>query len=482
MRLSFLLVIVGSAFSLAAACGGGHSSGSGGASSGQGGAPDLNVKGVCKLPGSVQFLGDSVHVVPGGLPTCTGPHDGCQADLSFLKLPAGFCAHWFGNVGDARQLRFAPGGELFVASPTTTTTGGLFTSGLKEIVLLPDDDNDGYADKVIPFLHDLPSTQGMMFANDHFYFQDHTQIRKIPYAPGDRAPSAPSELVVDVKVYESALHWPKAFDIADDGTIYLGNGGDQAEACEPTHPFHGGILKVPPVGGTPPIEVAKGFRNPIAVRCARGKNRCFAVELALDFSADNHGREKIVPIREGDDWGFPCCATQGQPYPDTGGNPNCGGVEADTTSFFIGDTPFGIAFQSPTKPWPAPWNHKAIVPLHGAAGSWTGSRVVAVTVDPDTGLLEPGTNINGSDEGAITSFASGWDDSSFAHGRPAAVDFSSRRSPLHRQRQHRRHHLDRAPRLLSIGPSSWLVSCADGALDVAARGGGSGFGGVVLGQ
>jgi glucose/arabinose dehydrogenase len=422
MRLSFYLLAIGSALSLTAACGGGGhvSSGSGGA----GGSPDVTVKGVCKLPGSVQFIGDSVHVVAGGLPTCSGPHAGCQGDLSFLKLPSGFCAHWFANVGDARQLRFAPGGELFVSSPTTTTTGGMFASGLKQIVVLPDDDKDGYADKNIAFLHDLPSTQGMMFANGHFYYQNHTQIRRIPYSSGDRAPAGPSELVVDVKVYESGLHWPKTFDVADDGTIYLGNGGDQSEICEPAHAFHGGILKVPP-NGTTPVEVAKGFRNPIAVRCAPGKNRCFAVELALDFSADDHGREKIVPIRDGDDWGFPCCATKDQPYPATGGDPNCGVVEADTTSFFIGDTPFGLAFQSPSKPWPAPWNDKAIVALHGAAGSWTGARVVAVGVNADTGLLEAGTNISGHDEGAITPFATGWDDNSFAHGRPAAVDFSS---------------------------------------------------------
>ncbi|MGC4087477.1 MAG: hypothetical protein QM756_06220, partial [Polyangiaceae bacterium] len=62
--------------------------------------------------------------------------------ISFLKLPEGFCAHYFGNVGNVRQIRFAPGGELFVASPTKGTTGG-GVNGKSAMVVMPDDDRDG---------------------------------------------------------------------------------------------------------------------------------------------------------------------------------------------------------------------------------------------------------------------------------------------------------------------------------------------------
>src|SRR5947207_11625791 len=89
----------------------------------------------CDLPGSVQFTTSGSVTVPGG----------DASSLSFLHLPVGFCAHTFGNVGNARQLRFAPGGELFVASPTTPTTDG-GPNGQAAIVVLPDDDRDGNAD------------------------------------------------------------------------------------------------------------------------------------------------------------------------------------------------------------------------------------------------------------------------------------------------------------------------------------------------
>lgn len=365
----------------------------------------------CDLPGSVQTTDDGIVVVPGG--PANAP------DLRFLQLPAGFCAHFYANVGNTRQLRFAPSGELFVASPTTATTGG-GSGGQSAIIVLPDDDHDGVADAPTTFLNNLPSTQGLLFTTGYFYYQNGTKIMRVPYTAGDRTPSAASEQVANVILYTSITHWPKPLDIADDGTIYVGNGGDQSERCDPAHPFHGGILKLDgPPGGTP---VAKGFRNPISLRCSRGYNLCFAIELGRDFSATQGGREKIAPIRQGDDWGFPCCATKDLPFSDLQPAPDCSTVTAETGSFFIGDTPFDLDFE--TNKWPVPWNNRVYVPLHGAYGSWTGARVVAIARDAATGQLFPGSDLGGASSGAMMDFATGWDDGTLAHGRPANVAFA----------------------------------------------------------
>jgi len=372
--------------------------------------PDGGIAHPCALPGSLQFTSAGTVAVPGGPPGLPG--------LAFLHLPVGFCAHAFGSVPNARQLRFAPGGELFVASPTTGTTGG-GQGGLAQILVLPDDDRNGVADANLTFLAALPSTQGLLFANDALYYQDATRILRVAYHPGDRVPSAASALVADISAYTSPLHWPKTLDVADDGHIYVGNGGDQGEICAEPHPVHGGIVEL---DGTP---IVRGLRNPIAVRCARGHDRCFALELAKDYTAGQGGREKLVPIRAGDDWGFPCCATQGLPYQDTttgdGGVPDCAQVAAEDNSFLIGDTPFGVDFE-PGR-WPGTWAGRAFVATHGAAGTWTGARIVGIPLDPTTGLPTPSTNTGGSDQG-MSDFATGWDDGSQAHGRPAALAFS----------------------------------------------------------
>src|SRR5262249_29539297 len=221
---------------------------------------------------------------------------------------------------------------------TGTTGGGV--GGKAAILILPDDDKDGVADTPVTFLDGLASTQGILFGKDGFYYQNGTQILRRPYTSGDRSPTDPAQPVVDIKVYSSLGHWPKPLDQADDGTIFVGNGGDQGESCDPSHPFHGGILKID--GSSGGAVVAKGFRNPIAVRCERGHNLCFALELAMDFSAEYGGREKLVPIRSGDDWGYPCCFTKDRAAPNITPAPDCTGTTPESVSFLIGDTPFGV--------------------------------------------------------------------------------------------------------------------------------------------
>jgi glucose/arabinose dehydrogenase len=342
-------------------------------------------------------------------------------DLSFLTVPPGYCVHYFGHVGNARQLRFAPSGELFVASPTTVTTGG-GPGGQGAIVVLPDDDLDGYADAPIAFQTGLPSTQGLLFASGAFYYQDGTQILMVPYVPGLRTANGTPTVVANFTAYSSSLHWPKVMDVADDGTIYFTNGGDQAEGCDPTRPFHGGILRID--GSTGGAPVAKGMRNPIALRCQRGHDLCFAIELALDRSATIGGREKLVPVHAGDDWGFPCCATANTPYTTVTPVPDCSGTAQEIEEFFIGDTPFGLDFEPGN--WPAPYTGAAFVTLHGHSGTWLGARLVAVTVDPITGMPNPGNDLtNMVDTGGMGDFATGWDDGTRSHGRPSAVAFSA---------------------------------------------------------
>jgi len=375
----------------------------------------------CDLPGSIQYTAPGVVVVPGG-PSST-------SNLMFMQLPIGFCAHFYANVGNARQLRFAPGGELFVASPTKTTTGGRGQVGRAAIVILPDDDHDGIADTTLTFLNNLPAAQGILFHDGYFYYQAGssqtrwgTQIMRRPYAPGDRSPSEPEEQVADVTVYFSPLHWPKAMDAGDDGTIYVANGGDEGEACDPTLPFHGGILKLDASQASGVAEVARGFRNPISLRCARGYGKCFAIELTKDYTTPVGGREKLLPIRQGDDWGFPCCATKDTPFPQIHPVPECSMVSQEIDSFFVGNTPFDLDFE--TGRWPEPWKHDAFVPQHGAYGTWTGARMVNIDFDAMTGQVLPGSDLTGMSTGAMSDFATGWDDNTNSHGRPANVAFA----------------------------------------------------------
>jgi glucose/arabinose dehydrogenase len=379
-----------------------------------------------ELPGSLCFgAGGKQTLVPGGLDA---------PPLTWLSLPDGFCAHYYAHVATTRQIRFAPGGELFAASPSTGTAGGA-PAGLGAVIVLYDDNGDGFADgdalphsdgsnQKLTVFTSVASVQGLMFTPGSFYFQNGTKIMKVAYASGQRALKGTPESVIDVSMangrYVSEDHWPKTLDIADDGTIYVGNGGDQSQACNSTvfpRPFLGGILAI---DGTPGGKaVAQGFRNPIAVRCQKGHDLCFSTELGLDGSGSSGGREKVVPIHQGDDWGFPCCATTNVPYPDIVGTPNCSKVASETVALEIGDTPFGIDFEPGL--WPAPYTRNLIVTLHGQAGSLIGERVVAIPTQ-SSGMPVTSSDIDAS---TVPDFATGWDGTMGAHGRPAAVTFAA---------------------------------------------------------
>jgi glucose/arabinose dehydrogenase len=370
----------------------------------------------CSLPGSVVFTAKGPRVVPGA--------DASAPSLAWLSLPAGFCAHYFATLGNTRQLRFAPDGRLFAASPTQSAMGGASHAGIASIVVLPDDDHDGVADRNVTYLGQLPSTQGLLFTGGYLYFQDDASIKRVPFANGDLSPSGPVQTVTTITQPQAPQHWPKVMDVARDGTIFVTNGGAQDDACLSTNPTRGCILSM---AGATTTVVAKGFRNPIALRCEPDHDVCLAAELGLDFSAARDGREKIVPVRPGDDWGFPCCATKDAPYTgvvysDTQATPDCSGAAQENVAFAIGHTPFGLDFERGK--WPAPWAGRLFVTLHGDFEHWTGARIVGVSLDPATGLPLAATDLDGGDSGHMSDFATGWDDGSMDHGRPAAITFA----------------------------------------------------------
>jgi glucose/arabinose dehydrogenase len=385
-------------------------------------SPDAMAPGsYCALPGSLVGTPEGMAVVAGGDPSLP--------DLSWLSVATGFCIHHFANLPETRQLRTAPGGDLFVASPSTPTAGGA-SGGKGGILVLPDDDHDGRADSEIEFVGNLPLTQGMTFARGYFYYQDGATIMRVAFKSGDRSPSAAAEVVTKITAMQSGDHFPKGVDVAKDGTVYVTNGSDQGESCLASRKAVGAVFKVLPDGSN--SVVTSGFRNPIALRCEADQNVCLIAELAKDGSGGEGGREKIVPVRQGDNWGFPCCATTSVPYQDmmfedtsqTVQPSDCASVTPESVSLVIGDTPFGVDFE--TGKWSAPWGHRAFVALHGQVGSYTGSRVVGIALDPKTGLPLQSTDLaGGSMAPNMMDFVTGWDAAGHGgvnnHGRATAV-------------------------------------------------------------
>jgi glucose/arabinose dehydrogenase len=374
----------------------------------------------CSLPGSVVWNNGTPTTVPGGDPSLQ--------DVSWLQLPDGFCAHYFGTVAETRQIRFAPNGDLFVASPSMYCAGGA-AGGAAAIYVLPDD-HDGVADTAVTYLSGLPITQGIAFSRTapySIYYQNDKVVMQAPYNLGDRTGSAAAATqIIDIGGYYSSTHWPKAIDVDDDGNVFVTSGGDQANpdstCLEPSSmwPYRGSVWQV---DGTPAgTMVSTGFRNPIALRCAKGTGACFGLELARDFAPAEGSREKLFPVQLGADYGQPCCATQNLPFTDAPGGTDCSGVASEITSFLIDHTPFGLDFEQGA--FPGMWQYRAFVVLHGFVGSWEGARVVGIATDPTTGWPVDSSEADAGT--ALSDFAVGWyvNGAATNHGRPASITFA----------------------------------------------------------
>src|SRR4051812_19398943 len=102
-----------------------------------------------------------------------------------VVVPAGFCVRRFAVVREARVLRFAPNGDLFVAAPSYATPGGA-AGGPGAILVLPDDNHDGRADNATLYAGNLPDVHGLLFSDGYLYFTRSDEVRRFRYCLGDR--------------------------------------------------------------------------------------------------------------------------------------------------------------------------------------------------------------------------------------------------------------------------------------------------------
>ena len=307
-------------------------------------------------------------------------------------------------VAEARVLRFAPNGDLFVAAPSMGTPGGA-SNGPGAIVVLPDDDGDGRADGVVTFAGPSPSgssacrgleddpqnlacVHGLLFREGYLYFTRSDEVRRFPYQPGARAAASASELVAKLGGARiSDVRWTHTLEQHQDGSIYVSRGRTDSSQCTEEEMTRGAVFAIHVEGQAAlpltPEVVADGFRNPMYLRCSPSScGDCYANELSGDGWDGVGGREKLALLaKKGESWGYPCCVGRYAPAP--GQLPEkCGGVGRELVAIPLHDTPFGLDFDRGG--FPEPYKHGLFVALHGVSTSFGGTGVVWMQTDPIT--------------------------------------------------------------------------------------------------
>lgn len=322
-------------------------------------------------------------------------------DATALTVPPEFCVREFATVKEARVLRFAPSGDLFVAAPSMNTVGGA-EGGPGAIVVLPDDDRDGRADAVLTFAGPSPNdgracaarevdpadtscVHGLLFAGGYLYFTRGDDVRRFAWAPGARAAAGASELVA--KLGGAAIadaRWTHTLEQTKSGEILVSRGRADSDACSVEQMTRGAVLSLGAVGAALPVApqvVADGFRNPMYLRCAPNScGDCYASELSGDNWDGVGGREKLALLgKRGESWGYPCCVGRDVAAPTTGAH-DCTNVGRELVAIPLHDTNFGLDFERGV--FPDPYKHALFVALHGVFTSFGGTGVVWLATDP----------------------------------------------------------------------------------------------------
>jgi glucose/arabinose dehydrogenase len=316
-----------------------------------------------------------------GMAFCDLPGEPVPAGVT---VPEGFCIKRFARVQTPRVLTFAPNGDLFVASPSTSTPGGN-PIGRGAIMRFTDVNRDGVADSIEPgatnYLTGVPSVHGLLFVDNELMYTVENGVYAIPYQSGDAAARAPVNTHRQVADLRDFTRWTHGLARGVDGSIYVSMGQYDIAQCPVSNARSGSILRI---GAGMPMTGqlwVSGFRNPMYLRCKEW-GACYGAELTGDGWGGIGGREKLIEMRQGDSYGYPCCVDRARPVPGVGTEMGCANVAASVQSYPLHDTPFGFDW-APTS-WPGEHSGAFFVGLHGWVGSWTNAGVQWAPTDPTT--------------------------------------------------------------------------------------------------
>jgi len=322
-----------------------------------------------------------------------------------LKLAPGFTLSLFAKgLGTPRVMVLDPAGTLLVSIPS-----------LGKVVALPDENDDGVADRSVTVIDGLKRPHGMAFrcAPDcRLYIAEEDKVNVYSY-DRKKVKAVKQKKIADLPgggghVTRTLLFLPKQ----DDDRLLI-SVGSSCNVCIEDDWRRAKILVVPASGGEL-TTFASGLRNAVFMTIHPKTKKIWATEMGRDLLGDDLPPDEINIIQEGRDYGWPFC--YGKNVHDRNFDPvstrNCGKPETFPSHIDIPahSAPLGLSF-FPEEGWPAEFSGDLLVAYHG---SWnrsipTGYKIVHYRLDDEGRYL-------GAED-----FVSGWLAKDGALGRPADI-------------------------------------------------------------
>ncbi len=326
----------------------------------------------------------------------SAPGCGWAEKASDLKLnvPDGVQLTVFAdNVPKARHMAFDDQAILFLSRARDGA-----------VVALPDDNNDGKADRVVSILEGRSVPHGLAFvqldSGYYLYIAEQDQVVRLKRTAKPFSYGKPEVLVSGIP---TGGHSTRTIKIKDK-KMYVSI-GSSCNVCIEDTPLRAAVWRYDLDGKNGELFAA-GLRNSVGIEFSPYSGELWGVNNGRDWLGDDHPREELNIIREGKHYGWPYCWENRTADPDYGDQYDCAKTEHPAYMFTAHQAPLGLEFYRKGN-LPAKYNNSLFISFHG---SWNrsvpaGYKVVRVILNENgeiqsdedfiTGWLLPGGDTQG---------------------------------------------------------------------------------------
>lgn len=307
----------------------------------------------------------------------------------------------FAKVPGARHMAFDDQGHLFV----TQMRGG-------KVVILPDENKDGKADKMVVILKNRDAPHGLAFtqigADTYLYVAEQSQVIRLKRIAKPWAFGPPEVIIPDLP---TGGHFTRTIKIKNN-KLYL-SVGSSCNVCLEDNPLRAAVFHFN-LDGSGLVVFAEGLRNTVGMEFSPYSGELWGVNNGRDMLGDDHPREELNIIRMGEHYGWPYCYEDRVWDKDFGRKFDCSVSTVPARMFTAHMAPLGLEFYAKGN-LPARLNHSLFIAFHGSRNRSdpAGYKVVRVKLDAKGKMV--------SDEDFIT----GWLTASGGkQGRPVDLELS----------------------------------------------------------
>ncbi|MCB2409648.1 PQQ-dependent sugar dehydrogenase [Hymenobacter lucidus] len=326
------------------------------------------------------------------------PTTAADANLSKIKLPAGFTISYFAQgVKSARELALGPDGTIYVGTKDD------------KVYALPDRNKDGRADEVVTVATGLNAPNGVAVRNGALYVAEINRVVRYDNI-AKTLKQKPKPVVVYNKLPNKDWHGYKYISFGPDGKLYIPVGAP-CNSCEPEEPIFGTINRMN-ADGTAFETVAKGVRNTVGFDWSPVDKAMWFTDNGRDQLGDNLPADELNRLpAPGLHFGFPYFFAGDVADPELSAGKSAGTYTAPARKLGPHVAALGMKFYT-GKQFPAQYRNQIFIPEHG---SWNRSTKIGYRIS----LVK--LDASGKQATSYETFAEGWLQGKTSWGRPVCL-------------------------------------------------------------